>query len=172
MVSAHPEPGQVAAAHLLTREALWGDAEVIPAGDHSLPPLGRLDMDLRGLLLLSEDGVLAKAVIGPDFNLDKEYLVRVSGQITPKALAMLRHGLRLDGRQLRPAFVTVVQGPAAPNSSSTKAAIVRSAVCATSSACRVVDLLRISIGPLSLGDLPEGRWRLLTPAERTALIGR
>ena len=108
IVSAQPDPGQVPAARLLTREALWGDSAAIPAADASLPPLGRLDMDSRGLLILSEDGVLAKAIIGPDSELEKEYLVRVNGRIDGKKLGQLRHGLSLDGRQLRPAKVTSV----------------------------------------------------------------
>ena len=52
-----------------------------PADEVSLPPIGRLDEDSRGLLLLSSDGVVAKAVIGPESDLDKEYLVRVTGDI-------------------------------------------------------------------------------------------
>ena len=65
IVSAQPEGKQVPAIRLLTREALVGTSPSIPGRDASLAPLGRLDMDSRGLLLLSDDGVLAKAVIGP-----------------------------------------------------------------------------------------------------------
>lgn len=108
MVSAQPDPGQVPAARLLTREAQWGALGAVPPKDLSLPPLGRLDMDSRGLLILSEDGVLAKAIIGPTPDLDKEYEVRVLGPVTDRKLALLRHGLSLDGRQLRPAQVTKV----------------------------------------------------------------
>ena len=64
VVSAQPEPGQVPAVRLLTRAALAGESPSIPDRDTRLAPLGRLDMDSRGLLLLSEDGVLAKAIIG------------------------------------------------------------------------------------------------------------
>ncbi|NDC58924.1 MAG: rRNA pseudouridine synthase, partial [Alphaproteobacteria bacterium] len=106
-VSAQPEPGQVPAARLLVRANLVGEGTP-PAPDARLPPLGRLDQDSRGLLLLSQDGVLAKAVIGPDSTLDKEYLVAVSGAVTAKKLALLRHGLELDGRQLKPAIVEEV----------------------------------------------------------------
>lgn len=76
----------------------------------SLPPLGRLDLDSHGLLILSNDGVLAKAVIGPQSELDKEYVVRVAGRIDEETLGWLRHGLSLDGRKLRPAKVEVIQG--------------------------------------------------------------
>src|SRR3569833_4250934 len=109
-VSAQPEPGQIPAARLLTRDALVGDAPSIPGADTSLAPLGRLDMDSRGLLLLSEDGVLAKAIIGPQSDLEKEYLVRVTGRITPEKIGRLCYGLNMDGRQLQPARVGVVQG--------------------------------------------------------------
>ena len=67
---------------MLTRAALVGESPSIPDRDTRLAPLGRLDMDSRGLLLLSDDGVLAKAIIGPESDLEKEYLVRVTGKIT------------------------------------------------------------------------------------------
>ena len=106
VVSAQPEPGQTPAVRLLTRDALVGDSPVIPDRDTRLAPVGRLDMDSRGLLILSEDGVVAKAVIGPNSELEKEYKVRVTGPVTERALGLLRHGLALDGRQLRPAKVS------------------------------------------------------------------
>ena len=84
---------------LLTEENRIGEGAV-PAEDASLPPIGRLDEDSRGLLMLSSDGVVAKAVIGPQSHLDKEYLVRVEGDVTEKKLATLRRGLMLDGRVL------------------------------------------------------------------------
>jgi 23S rRNA pseudouridine2604 synthase len=169
VVSAQPEPGQVPAVRLLTRQALVGDSPVIPDRDTKLAPAGRLDMDSRGLLILSEDGVVAKAVIGPSSALDKEYLVRVSGLITGKKLALLRHGLELDGRQLKPAKVT--------SSADHQLRFVLKEgrnrqirrMCELVE-LEVVDLFRVRIGPLLLGDLPEGRWRVVTPEERRALI--
>ena len=110
VVSAQPEHGQIPAVRLLTRASLVGDSPVIPDRDTRLAPVGRLDLDSRGLLLLSEDGVVAKAVIGPESDLEKEYQVRVTGPVTDRALSQLRHGLRLDSRQLKPAKVTVI-GP-------------------------------------------------------------
>jgi 23S rRNA pseudouridine2604 synthase len=113
--------------------------------------------------------VLAKAVIGPESELDKEYLVRVTGEITARTLQLLRNGLKLDGRQLRPADVTVVgvQELRFVLTEGRKRQIRRM--------CELVglhvrDLFRIRIGPLALGDLPEGRWRVLTPEERDALL--
>ncbi|MBL8553692.1 MAG: rRNA pseudouridine synthase [Phenylobacterium sp.] len=167
-VSGQPEPGHVPAVRLLTKAALIGEG-VAPDARASLPPLGRLDEDSRGLLLLSDDGVLAKALIGPQSGLDKEYLVTVAGAIEGPKLARLRHGLSLDGRQLKPAKVTVVQGQTLRFvlNEGRKRQIRR--MCDLVG-LRVVDLVRVRIGPLPLGDLPEGRWRLLTAAEREAMI--
>lgn len=169
IVSAQPEPGQVPAVRLLTAEALVGESPVIPDADTRLAPLGRLDMDSRGLLILSEDGVLAKAVIGPDSQLEKEYLVRVAGEITERKLGLLRHGLSLDGRQLRPARVGLAgeQRLRFVLKEGRNRQIRR--MCELVD-LKVVDLLRIRIGSVKLGDLPQGRWRLLTAAEREALI--
>ncbi len=169
VVSAQPEPGQVPAVRLLTRQALLGDSPVIPDRETSLAPLGRLDMDSRGLLILSEDGVLAKAIIGPESDLEKEYLVRVSGQINGKKLGQLRHGLQLDGRQLKPAKVT------SAGDQLLRFILKEGRNRQIRRMCELVgltvtDLLRIRIGALQLGDLPEGRWRPITAEERAALL--
>src|SRR6202012_2103695 len=100
-------PGQTPAVRLITADTLWGSSPAIPNSQSRLAPVGRLDMDSRGLLILSEDGVVAKAVIGPASDLEKEYLVQVAGEITDRKIALLRHGLELDGRQLNPAKVNL-----------------------------------------------------------------
>ncbi|MCX7356814.1 MAG: pseudouridine synthase [Alphaproteobacteria bacterium] len=168
-VSAQPEPGQVPAARLVTPANLVGRTDVMPTSRTSLAPLGRLDQDSRGLLLLSEDGVLAKAVIGAESNVDKEYLVGVRGQITERKLAFLRHGLELDGKKLKPAKIDVVEPWRIRFilNEGKKRQIRR--MCELVE-LEVVDLLRVRIGPLWLGDLPEGRWRAITSAEREALL--
>lgn len=168
-VSAQPEPGQTPAARLITRANLSGDCVEIPSTQTKLAPLGRLDLDSRGLLLLSEDGVLAKAVIGAASKLDKEYLVRVAGAVGEAKLARLRHGLMLDGHALKPAKVEQVEDQRLRF-------ILREGrnrqirrMCEAVD-LRVTDLLRLRIGPLKLANLPEGKWRPLVPAERAALI--
>ena len=168
-VSGQPEPGHTPAARLLAADTLVGESPVIPDAKMSLPPLGRLDLDSHGLLIHSNDGVLAKAVIGPQSELDKEYVVRVAGRIDEPTLARLRHGLELDGRKLRPAKVTAIQGQ------TLRFVLTEGRNRQIRRMCelvglRVMDLLRIRIGPLELADLPEGRWRLLTAAERAAVI--
>jgi 23S rRNA pseudouridine2604 synthase len=169
IVSSQPEGGQVPAVRLMTRATLWGDPSPIPDKDSKLAPVGRLDMDSRGLLILSEDGVLAKAVIGPASDLEKEYVVRVEGPITDRKLALLRHGLSLDQRELKPAKVNLIGGQ------SLRFILKEGRNRQIRRMCEAVDLnvedlFRIRIGPLKIGDLPEGRWRPLTAEERTALI--
>jgi 23S rRNA pseudouridine2604 synthase len=168
-VSSQPEGDQVPAARLLTRANLIGRADPMPTSRTSLAPLGRLDQDSRGLLLLSEDGVLAKAAIGEESKLDKEYLVGVRGEINERKLGLLRHGLSLDGKQLKPAKIDVVEPYRIRFilNEGRKRQIRR--MCELVE-LEVVDLLRVRIGPLWLGDLPEGKWRALTVSEREALI--
>ena len=168
IVSAQPEGRQIPAARLLTASALWGEGAA-PPDNASLAPLGRLDQDSRGLLILSDDGVLAKAVIGPASRLDKEYRVRVSGEVTPATLARLRHGLELDGRQLKPARISQI-GPQRLRFVLDEGRNRQIRRMCDLVGLDVADLLRVRIGPLRLGELPEGRWRPLTGAEREALI--
>jgi 23S rRNA pseudouridine2604 synthase len=166
-VSAQPAPGQIPAARLLTAAAQVGPGAP-PVTGVRLAPLGRLDQDSRGLLLLSQDGVLAKAVIGPDSSLTKDYCVRVEGQVTRRKLALLRHGLTLDGRALKRAVVEQQE-------QSLRFVLTEGRNRQIRRMCElvglhVVDLLRTRIGCIALGDLPEGAWRLLTGAERAGLI--
>jgi 23S rRNA pseudouridine2604 synthase len=170
VVSAHPEPGQIPAVRLLTAETLVGESPVIPGRDTRLAPVGRLDMESRGLLILSEDGVVAKAVIGPLSELEKEYRVSVIGEITEARLARLRHGLELDGRRLKRADVSVI-------SDGRLRIVLREGrnrqirrMCELVD-LKVVDLFRVRVGPVGLGDMREGRWRVLTLVERAALVG-
>jgi 23S rRNA pseudouridine2604 synthase len=168
-VSAQPQAGQAPAARLLTRANLLSAAAIVPTKTTSLAPLGRLDQDSRGLLLLSQDGVLAKAVIGADSALDKEYVVCVDGDISEAKLGKLRRGLVLDGKALKPAEVAL-------DGSQRLRFILREGrkrqirrMCELVG-LQVTDLMRVRIGPLKLGPLAEGKWRPLTAAEREALL--
>jgi len=169
IVSAQPEGEQIPAARLLTRTALIGPPRNMPTKRTRLAPLGRLDQDSRGLLLLSEDGVLAKAIIGPESKLDKEYLVRVEGRVEEGKLKLLRHGLALDGRQLKPAKVSLIE-PQLLRFILTEGRNRQIRRMCEAVQLLVVDLKRVRIGPLALGDVPEGKWRALTSEERDALI--
>lgn len=167
-VSGQPEPGKIPAVRLLTEAARIGEGAV-PAKDAALPPIGRLDEDSRGLLMLSSDGVVAKAVIGPESKLDKEYLVRVAGDVTEKKLTILRHGIMLDGRQLRHARVTRME-PHRLRFILTEGRNRQIRRMCEHVDLDVTDLLRIRIGPINLDNLPEGGWRMLTTDERAALL--
>ena len=172
-VSGQPEPDKIPAVRLITeanRVGPWTGSGAGPAEDASLPPIGRLDEDSRGLLLLSSDGVVAKAVIGPQSDLDKEYLVRIAGDVTENKLKLLRFGLMLDGRQLKAARVSRME------SFRLKFILREGRNRQIRRMCEmvdldVIDLIRVRIGPLKLDNLPEGRWRMLTPDERAALVG-
>ena len=167
-VSGQPEPDKIPAVRLLTAENLVGEGTP-PAEDASLPPIGRLDEDSRGLLMLSSDGVVAKAVIGPQSKLDKEYLVRIEGDVTEKKLALLRRGLMLDGRILKYARVSRME------QNRLRFILTEGRNRQIRRMCEmvdleVIDLLRIRVGPIHLNNLPEGKWRMITPEEREALI--
>lgn len=167
-VSGQPEPDKIPAVRLLTAENLIGEGTP-PAEDASLPPIGRLDEDSRGLLMLSSDGVVAKAVIGPQSRLDKEYLVRFEGDVSEKKLALLRRGLMLDGRILKYARVSRM------DQNRLRFILTEGRNRQIRRMCEMVemevtDLLRIRVGPIHLNNLPEGKWRMITTEEREALI--
>jgi len=169
IVSSQPDPGQIPAVRLLKRETLWAHEAVIPNFSNRLAPVGRLDMDSRGLLLMSEDGVVAKAVIGPQSELEKEYRVAIMGEITEEKLELMRFGLELDGRELRPAHVEMI------SDQRIQVILQEGRNRQIRRMCellewKVVDLFRVRVGPITLGDMPEGCWRPLTSEERAALI--
>ena len=168
-VSATPEGEQTPAVRLIRKPNLWGEAKTIPGGWNNLAPVGRLDQDSRGLLMLSEDGVIAKAVIGPDSEMEKEYLVTVTGRINREIIQQLRHGLELDGRKLKPAKVTL------EDTQILRFVLQEGRNRQIRRMCqlvelRVVDLMRVRIGSLELAGLPEGKWRPISAKEREALL--
>lgn len=169
IVSGTPEGDEIPAVRLITKESLSGKSQAIPGRYNRLAPLGRLDKDSRGLLILSEDGVLAKAVIGPDSRLDKEYIVKVKGDVTEAKLERLRHGLELDGRALKPAIVEQVKPYELRFILNEGRNRQIRRMCQLVD-LRVVDLVRVRIGPLELAGLPEGKWRPISGREREALL--
>ncbi|MCB0390878.1 MAG: rRNA pseudouridine synthase [Bdellovibrionales bacterium] len=130
-----------------------------------LAPAGRLDIDSKGLLVLTQDGNIAKTIIGEGSKVDKEYLVRVKGQIKENGLELLRHGLELDGKALAPAKVDWI------NKDQLKFTLVEGKKRQIRRMCelvglQVIGLKRTRIGRVTLGTLREGQWRLLLPHER------
>ncbi|PWF25311.1 pseudouridine synthase [Corticimicrobacter populi] len=129
-----------------------------------LAAAGRLDIDSQGLLVLTQDGRIARQLIGEDSTTDKEYLVRVQGRLSPEGLALLNHGLSLDGKALRPAQV------AWQNQDQLRFVLREGKKRQIRRMCelvglKVVGLKRIRIGKVMLGDLPQGQWRYLRPEE-------
>lgn len=171
IVSAQPEPGKIPAIRLLSGERHWPTPQksLTSAEQAGLAVCGRLDEDSRGLLLFSQDGRVAKALIGAESLIEKEYLVEVTGKITEEKLARLRFGLHLDGQALKAATVEwqAAQQLRFVLTEGKKRQIRR--MCGLVG-LTVVDLWRVRIGMLRLEDLPEGRWRHLTSAERQALL--
>ncbi|AIL32842.1 pseudouridine synthase [Basilea psittacipulmonis] len=130
-----------------------------------LAPAGRLDIDSTGLLILTQDGTIAKQIIGDDSDIEKEYLVRVKGRLIENGLALLNHGLSLDGKPLKPAKVTW------QNKDQLKFILKEGKKRQIRRMCelvglKVVGLKRVRIGRVRLGDLPLGKWRYLNPHER------
>ncbi|MDE3101203.1 MAG: rRNA pseudouridine synthase [Chloroflexota bacterium] len=141
-------------------------------GRERLYPVGRLDVDSEGLVLLTNDGEWAERVLHPRYGHEREYEARVSGALTDEALARLRHGVRLDEGIARAERVTVVQRDARRG---TVRVVLRTGwkrqlrrMCA-SVGLRVERLVRVRIGALRLGRLRSGQWRELTPREVGAL---
>ena len=142
-------------------------AELVSDVGTRVYPVGRLDMDSDGLLLLTNDGALANAVMHPSLEVDKTYRVRVRGDV-PGALPLLRAPMVLDGHRIRPAKVTDLgDGLLEITIHEGRNRQIRR-MC-DAAGLRVVRLTRIAEGPLRLGDLPPGKWRDLTDEEMKEL---
>jgi 23S rRNA pseudouridine2604 synthase len=177
-VSGQAEDGYQPAVTLVQPRTHWRDDRApirfSPAQLKGLAPAGRLDIDSTGLLVLTQDGRVARQLIGEDSDIEKEYLVRVSfGNVLanvqasfPAAqLARLGHGLALDGQPLKAARVDW-QNPEQLRfvlKEGKKRQIRR--MCELVG-LKVVGLKRIRIGRVVLGQLPMGQWRYLGPHER------
>lgn len=167
-VSAQAEKGYKAAASLITPQNQWeGDKSGIrfdPKHAYGLAPAGRLDIDSVGLLVLTQDGRIAKQLIGDTNKIEKEYLVRVVGQLRANGLALLNHGLSLDGEKLKPAKVTW------QNQDQLRFVLRQGKKRQIRRMCelvglKVVGLKRIRMGAVRLATLPQGKWRYLNPNE-------
>jgi 23S rRNA pseudouridine2604 synthase len=177
-VSGQAEDGYQPAVTLVQLRNHWrGDPSkqrFAPQQLRGLAPAGRLDIDSTGLLVLTQDGRIARQLIGEDSEVEKEYLVRVSYGPTlanvqaafPTAqLARLRHGLALDGKPLKPAQVDW------QNPEQLRFVLKEGKKRQLRRMCelvglKVVGLKRVRIGGVVLGQLPLGQWRYLGPAER------
>lgn len=133
-----------------------------------LYPVGRLDYDSEGLLLLTNDGDMMNHVLHPSREVSKVYLTKVSNQVTDEEIAALRRGVMVEDRLTSPASVRLIRREAFDtvlliSIHEGRNRQVRKMVAAIGH--QVVSLKRVEFGPVSLGDLPCGRWRRLTETE-------
>lgn len=172
-VSSQPEKDYLAASELLTpgnRYSRFEEGKALSQGDlASLAPVGRLDIESKGLLVLSQDGRLAKSIIGPSSAMEKEYLVRVEGEITDEALDLLHKGLYLDAQPLKPVKIMEIE------EGLLKMVLIEGRKRQIRRMCelvelRVTSLKRVRIGSLMLADLPEGQWRLISHDEKLKFL--
>lgn len=133
-----------------------------------LYPVGRLDFDSEGLILLTNDGELCQAMLHPSREVDKVYLAKVSNQLSLDSVRKLREGVIIDGHMTAPAKVRIIR-------QETFATVVLVSIhegrnrqvrkMFQAVGHQVVLLRRVQFGPLHLGDLGRGQWRYLTPEE-------
>ena len=133
-----------------------------------LYPVGRLDYDSEGLLLLTNDGDMMQRLLHPSHEVDKTYLAKVSNRVEEDSIRRLRAGVQLDGRLTSPAHVRVVRYEVFDTVllvtiHEGRYRQVRRMFEAVGH--QVVQLKRVGFGPIQLGDLPRGTWRQLTPNE-------
>jgi 23S rRNA pseudouridine2604 synthase len=132
-------------------------------------PIGRLDKESEGLILLTNDGDIVNEVLREEHGHEKEYLVTVEPDVTANFLAMMGKGVRIGGEKTKPAKVTRV----APNQFRivlTQGLNRQIRRMCSALGWRVKRLLRTRIMHIRLGDLPSGRWRELTEAELQPLL--
>ncbi|RZI86309.1 MAG: pseudouridine synthase [Rubrivivax sp.] len=180
-VSGQAEDGYEPAFVLIRPENQWKEGDrtklQLTRGHlKHLAPAGRLDIDSTGLLVLTQDGRIARELIGEDSNVEKEYLVRVELQDNPEErnisgvfpgelVDKLRHGLMLDGIELKPAKVSW------QNEQQLRFVLREGRKRQIRRMCeqvglKVVGLKRVRMGRIVLGNLPLGQWRFLHPDER------
>ena len=168
-VSGQAEDGHTPASVLLKPENRWADdasgIKFTPVHLRGLAPAGRLDIDSTGLIVFTQDGRVAKRLIGMDSEVEKEYLVRVEGTLTDEQLNFLRHGMVMDGVNLKPAQVSWA------NEDQLRFALREGRKRQIRRMCEMVGLVvtglkRVRTGGVPLGKLPVGQWRYLAKGEK------
>ena len=174
-VSGQAEDGHLPAKVLIQPKNRWIDdrskRRFSPAQLKSLVPAGRLDINSTGLLVLTQDGRVAKTIIGENSSIEKEYIVRVArvdglpnADFPKEKLALLNHGLSLDGKPLAPAEVSWL------NEDQLKFILREGKNRQIRRMCdlvglKVLALKRVRVGNVRLGKLPVGKWRYLESKE-------
>ena len=131
--------------------------------------VGRLDRDTTGLLIVTNDGNFANTVIHPSANITKEYLVKTNIEPFHEHLVQISKGIEIEGDWIQPVKVTKVR-------KGTIKVVVREGkkrevrLLVEQTGLKVLELKRIRIGGLLLGDIPEGAYRTLTEAEKESIF--
>lgn len=168
-VSGQAEDGHQPASVLIRPENRWPEDRLPrawkPGHLRGLAPAGRLDIDSTGLLVFTQDGRVARRLIGHDSEVEKEYLVRVEGTLAPQGMRLLNHGLELDGEPLKPARVSW------QNEHQLRFVLRQGKKRQIRRMCelvglRVTGLKRVRTGSVVLGKLPSGMWRYLRADEK------
>ncbi len=168
-VSGQAEDGYQPASVLIRAENRWPEDRephtFKPSHLRGLAPAGRLDIDSTGLLVFTQDGRVARRLIGRDSEVEKEYLVRVEGTLSPAGMKKLQHGLELDGAPLKPAHVSW------QNEHQLRFVLREGKKRQIRRMCELVGLTvtglkRVRTGSVVLGKLPTGQWRFLRTNER------
>ncbi len=146
--------------------------QMLPSRLSRLFPVGRLDVQSTGLVLLTNDGDLAAVLTHPRYHVPRTYRVKVSGAPDEKALGRLRRGIRLDDGPTEPVTVSVEERR--PTKTWLRMTVHEGRNHLVRRLCEAIGhraekLQRVSIGPLELGKLPLGDFRPLTPREIGAL---
>lgn len=167
-VSGQAEDDYIPAVRLITEES-HSDTDQTgkrfkPSLFKGLAPAGRLDIDSQGLLVLTQDGRIAKQLIGENTELEKEYLVRVDEDVSQEQIDQLTFGLELDGKKLKPAKVRQL------NSEQVQIILREGKKRQIRRMCEAVGLhvsglKRVRVGELRLGKLEEGQWRYVLAEE-------
>ena len=140
---------------------------LVPGG-HRLYPVGRLDYDSEGLMLLTNDGDLAYKLTHPKFEIDKTYHVLVKGVMTEKSIGYLEQGVTIEGKKTAPAKVSITE--AQPSNTWIDITIHEGRNRQIRKMCEAVGypvmrLIRTHLGRWELGDIPVGKFRTLNPSE-------
>jgi len=168
-VSGQAEDGYQPAIVLIRPEQRWREdsspLRFKPVHLRGLAPAGRLDIDSTGLIVFTQDGRIARHLIGDDSTVEKEYLVRVEGRLDSEGLQRLNHGLALDGVALKPAKVSW------QNEDQLRFVLREGRKRQIRRMCelvglKVTGLKRTRIGSVNLGKLPPEQWRYLRADER------
>jgi 23S rRNA pseudouridine2604 synthase len=168
-VSGQPEDNHQPAMVLIKPENRWAEdpsrIKFVHSHLRGLAPAGRLDIDSTGLIVFTQDGRVAKRLIGADSDVEKEYLVRVEGTLTPEGMKLLHHGLELDGVKLKPARVSWA------NEDQLRFVLREGRKRQIRRMCEMVGLTvtalkRVRTGGVPLAKLPVGQWRYLRKDEK------